>query len=89
MFKNHFQNRTFYFFQTSAMTDYLNNIEYESIVAIAVQDSGGGIAFDDVAAAVMESLGAGTNDCPVHIGKFSLLNKLFHCHRCEILNSSC
>ena len=71
------------------MTDYINNIEYESIVAIAVQDSGGGIAFDDVAAAVMESLGAGTNDCPVHIGKFSLSNKLFHCHRCEILNSSC
>ena len=46
----------------------MNQIEDESIVLIAVQDSGGGIAFDEVDAVVMEALGAGTNDCPVHIG---------------------
>ena len=61
--------------QTKKLAEYIKQIEDESIVAIAVQDSGGGIAFDKEDAEVMESLGAGTDDCPVHIGRlFNIVN---------------
>ena len=55
------------------MAAFLNGVEYESIIAIAVQDSGGGIAFEEDDAEVMEALGAGTDDCPVHIGELVIL----------------
>ena len=51
------------------MINFLDNeVEYESIIAIAVQDATTGDYFDDEDVTFMESLGAGADDCPVRVG---------------------
>lgn len=53
-----------------AMTDFLNNeVGYESIVIMAVQDAAEGLYFDEEDIATMESLGAGGDGCPVQFGE--------------------
>ena len=48
------------------MTTFLDNeVEYESIIAIAIKDAGQGVYFDETDVAIMESLGAGGDGCPI------------------------
>ncbi|XP_076802493.1 MAM and LDL-receptor class A domain-containing protein 1-like [Clavelina lepadiformis] len=49
-----------------AMIDFLDNeVDYDSIIAMAVRDSARGINFDDADVAFMETLGAGGETCPI------------------------
>ena len=52
-------------------------VEYESIIIMAVQDAAEGLYFSDSDVAFMESLGAGGADCPIRISLFSQFFKFY------------
>jgi len=50
------------------MIKFLDDLPYESVIAIAVMDSSS-TNFDEADVGFMETLGAGGNNCPINLRK--------------------
>ena len=69
--------------QVEAMIKFLDEeVEYESIIIMAVQDAAEGLYFSDTDVAFMESLGAGGDDCPIRISLYLYLLYTILLHIC-------